>query len=102
MKRNQKNILAYVKETKFDCFVVNPDGTRGTHFGGLDPLNLLYRISLTQQIGAKCVITKPGIKYREIYPELECDKATWYSMSDTKFGERIAKHAVKTEQFTDY
>lgn len=96
MKLTQKNILAFVKETRYDIFEINPDGSRGTHFGQVNPIRAF---SFIVNNSKPCVVTKAGLRYTEIYPELGFCEGSSFSQRDPNFVNLIKVHAVKVPVF---
>jgi hypothetical protein len=100
MKLNKEQLAKYVKETRFDAFEINLDGSRGTHYGNVNPLTLLSFIMSKNMNGGTVVVTNPGLKlHGQVYPNLGVIEASSFSMRDKDFVNKIKVFAVSIPSF---
>lgn len=90
MKKTQKNIQKFIKETRYEGFEINADGSRGTHYGNLDPMSALSWIAGLNALGHTAILCPKGTKlHGQIYPELGVMEASSFSMRDTDFVNKV-------------
>lgn len=100
MKPTQKNVLAYIKNTRFNAISFNEDGSRGTHYGNINPLAALSFITAALKLGKRALLFPADFNYRVIYkPELGVIEASAFSQVDAKFFELVLPYAIKSENF---
>lgn len=94
MKPTQKNIVSYVKNTRFVVCQINPDGTRGTWYGNLNPLSALAAMSNYIASGSRAVLIPADFNLFRWEKENNIN-----SQTDPRFESLIMKHATKSEIF---
>lgn len=101
-KITKKAAAEYCTSKRFDAFVVYPNGTRGTHFGGVNPLELLTFMAHQNRIGNRVIVTEHGVRslYGVLYPEMGITEASSFSMRDAEFGEKVTMHAISLTAWT--
>lgn len=91
---NQKQKLAYLKETRYQIFGINDDGSRGIHIGGVDPIRALEEIAHLARNKQRIVIVPGDFNFYKTYGVAYVSQ----SMRDPGFYERIIIYSVKNHK----